>query len=225
MTRRRSPPPCSRRTRAAGCSTNANNAPAGRIEQWFPITGGAQYMEGVFDEVWAQIGSQTAFPNTCRCIESLDNGAGISWSYSLAPGASATFSHFTTFSPTGIAGPPPPPATPVGPAAQPPAATPPAFGRGGVVQAPSNRRCVSRRRFRIRVRNLPGTTVADAVIFVNRRRVRTLRGRRIGAFVDLRGLPKGTFFVRIIAITTDGRTIEGRRRYRTCVPGRSRPRL
>ena len=46
----------------------------------------------------------------------------------------------------------------------------------------------------------------------------SLKGRRIGADVDLRGLPKGTFFVRIIAITDSGRVIQGKRKYRTCAP-------
>jgi hypothetical protein len=207
--------------KAAGCSINANNAPAGRIEQWFPITAGAQYMEAGYSEIWAQIATHTPFPNTCRCAESIDNGAGISWTFTVAPGGSATYAHYTTFSPTGAAGPPP---APVGPASTPPTTTPrpPAFGPGGIVQAPSTRRCVSRRNFRIRVRNQPGATVVDAVIFVNGRRVRTLRGRRIGAYVDLRGLPKGTFTVRIVAILSDGRTIRGTRKYRTCVPGARR---
>ena len=54
---------------APGCAQNANNAPAGRIEQWFPITGGNQYLETSFSEGWAAIGSHQLFPNTCRCTE------------------------------------------------------------------------------------------------------------------------------------------------------------
>ena len=95
---------------AAGCALNANNSPAGRIEQWYPITGGASYMEDAFSAVWARIGSQQAFPNTCACTTSLDDGAGISWNFSVPPGGRATYSHYTTFSPRGVAG--PPPATP-----------------------------------------------------------------------------------------------------------------
>ena len=102
---------------AVGCSINANNSPAGRIEQWFPITGANQYMEGTYSEVWGHIATHTPFPNTTRAAENLDNGAGISWSFSLAGGASATYAHYTTFSPRGVSGPPP--------AAQPPAPTPP----------------------------------------------------------------------------------------------------
>jgi hypothetical protein len=223
---------------AAGCSINANNSPAGRIEQWFPITAGANYMEAGFSTVWGAIGAHTAFPNTCECTTLLDNGAGISWNFSVAPAGSSTFAHYTTFSPQGVAGPPPPPSS----------GTPPAFGPGGVVVAPSNRQCVSRRHFKIKVRNRPGNIVVNAEIFVNGRRVQTyyvngklrgrismlarslageiaakfnsLKGRRIGANVDLRGLPKGTVFVRIIAITDSGSVIQGKRKYHTCVPKR-----
>src|SRR5205807_5040313 len=41
----------------------------------------------------------------------VDNGAGISWSGTIQPGQSLTFSHYTTFSPAGRSGPPPPPPT------------------------------------------------------------------------------------------------------------------
>jgi hypothetical protein len=93
---------------AVGCAENANNTPAGRIEEWVPITSGANFLEDGFDEVWAAIAKQTPFPNQCvHCTDKVDNGAGISYSASIAPGQSQTFSHFTTFSPTGKAGPPP----------------------------------------------------------------------------------------------------------------------
>ena len=204
---------------AAGCAINANNSPAARIEQWFPITAGAAYMEAGFSEVWGHIATRQPFPNTCKCTESIDNGAGISWTYSLAPGARATFSHFTVFSPRGVAG-PPPPANPT-PAAPATTTRPPAiFGPGGIVSAPSNRRCISRRNFRIRIRKIRGVTIIAASVKVNGRTVRTLRGRRITAPVDLRGLPKGRYTVEIRVFTSDGRLITGKRRYRTCVPKR-----
>jgi hypothetical protein len=93
---------------AVGCAENANNTPAGRIEEWVPITSGANFLEDGFDEVWSAIAKQTPFPNQCvHCTDKVDNGAGISYSASIEPGQSQTFSHFTTFSPTGKAGPPP----------------------------------------------------------------------------------------------------------------------
>jgi hypothetical protein len=59
--------------------------------------------------------------------------------------------------------------------------------------------------------------------------VRTVTGRRLTAPIDLKGLPKGRFTVRITAVATDGRKVTGTRRYRTCTrkvraPARS-PRL
>ncbi|MGZ4694468.1 MAG: hypothetical protein ACXWA3_12665 [Acidimicrobiales bacterium] len=81
----------------------ACKAPTGdRIEQWFPITPGSSYMEDDFDTVWAKIGSQQPFANTCTCTEELDNGAGLSWTKSIAPGQSTSVQHYTTFSPLGI---------------------------------------------------------------------------------------------------------------------------
>src|SRR5215217_5308112 len=139
--------------KAVGCSINANNSPPARIEQWFPITGGNQFMEGGFSEVWQAIATRQPLPDTNRSGESIDNGAGISWSFSVAPGAAATFSHYTTFSPRGIAGPPAPPPAPVTPTPRPPSVRIPssAFGSRGLLETPSNRRCVSRRYFRIRL--------------------------------------------------------------------------
>ncbi len=120
---------------------------------------------------------------------------------------------------------------PVPPAPAPPAAIPAAqsgarrprlpaaFGARGVFSLPSNRSCVSRRHFRIRVRRQrAGVTLISAAVAVNGRRVAVRRGARLTAAVDLRGLPRGRFTVRISAITTDGRAITGARRYRTCAP-------
>ena len=85
----------------------------------------------------------------------------------------------------------------------------------GLVTLP--RACRSRRIFRIRLRH--PERIASARIYVNGRRVRTLRGNgraRIGARVDLRGLPRGRYTVRIVVRTKRGRTYVAKRRYRTC---------
>jgi hypothetical protein len=197
--------------KAAGCSANANNSPPARIEQWFPITGGNQYLEGSFgSDVWSRIGSQMPFPNTCRCTESLDNGAGLSWSFSLGPGEATTFSHFTVFSPRGVAGAP---------------QAPRVFGRGGLVQAPSNRRCVSRRKFRIRIRERRGIQIEAAIVLLNGRRIKVVKRRvfarqRHTATVNLRGLPKGTFKLKITVLTSAGDSLTGTRTYHTCTKKR-----
>jgi hypothetical protein len=73
-----------------------------RIQQWTPITPGSHYMEGQYTDVYAHVnGAQ--FPDTCACDFAFDNGAGLSWPFSVAPGQSVTFSHETYFSPRGRA--------------------------------------------------------------------------------------------------------------------------
>jgi uncharacterized repeat protein (TIGR01451 family) len=86
-------------TGAVACT--AGTAPTSRIEQWFPISAGSHYFEDGFAQVWARIGNQQAFPDTCRCAEFIDNGAGLSWSITVPAGGSVTKSHLTTFSPIG----------------------------------------------------------------------------------------------------------------------------
>jgi hypothetical protein len=92
---------------AVGCSQNANNSPPGRIEEWVPITGGNNFLEDGYSQVWSAIAKQASFPDQCvHCNDNIDNGAGISWMVTINPGQTVTLSHFTTFSPTGKAGPP-----------------------------------------------------------------------------------------------------------------------
>ena len=79
-------------------------------------------------------------------------------------------------------------------------------------------RCVSRRRFRVTMRGVSRRRVRSLRVFVNGRRVAERRGRRLKAPVDLRGLPKGTVRVRVVARLRDGSRVSDRRRYRTCVP-------
>lgn len=110
---------------------------------------------------------------------------------------------------------PSPPPSPVAPPA-PPAPVPAAVTIGDVVAFPSSRRCVSRRRFRIRLRERRGIRTHSATVAVNGKQVRVVRGKRLRAPVDLRGLPEGRFKGRIALALEDGRTIAGTRRYRTC---------
>jgi hypothetical protein len=109
-----------------------------------------------------------------------------------------------------------------------PAALPPAFGAGGVIGIPSAKKCLSRRQFRIRIRKRNGLSYQEAIVFVNHKRVGVLKGQRLTAPVDLRGLPVGQFSVQITVIATDGRIINGTRRYHTCtrrLPGHGPPRV
>ena len=102
-------------------------------------------------------------------------------------------------------------------------------GPGAVVPAgPSgragrrSRACVSRRNFSIRLVAPPGQRLRRATVFVNGRQVRVVTGRRLRSRVDLRGLPRGTFQVRILAVTTSGRRTTHVRTYHTCVARRHR---
>ena len=113
--------------------------------------------------------------------------------------------------------PAPVPVAPAGPVGS----KPPAFGPGGVIQGlPSPKKCVSRRAFRIRIRKRKGRTYISASVFVNRIRVIVRRGARLTAPVNLRGLPKGRFTVKIVVLTATGEVIEGTRKYRTCTKKR-----
>jgi hypothetical protein len=179
-------------------------------------------MEDSYSAVWAHIATRQPFPNTCQCTTLVDNGAGLSWTYSLGPGQRATYSHFTVFSPTGVAGPPGAARPPAGGSGfGPVGSTPPAFGRNGVITGlPSARRCVSRRAFTIRIRRRRGRTYASASVFLNGRQVATRTGTRVTAPINLRGLPRGRYTVRIVVVTTTGEVIRGTRRYRTCTKKR-----
>ena len=78
--------------------------------------------------------------------------------------------------------------------------------------ATATRRCTSRRAFTIRL----SARLASARVTVNGRRARVLRGRRLRARIVLRGLPRGTYRVRIVGRTRAGRTLRTTRTYRTC---------
>ena len=80
------------------------------------------------------------------------------------------------------------------------------------------RSCRSRRSFRIRLREPERGRLVVARVYVNGKRVRVVRGKRLRAPVNLRGLPKGRYRVRVVAITSTGKRITRTRRYRTCTP-------
>lgn len=70
-----------------------------RVAQWIPVTPGSHYYEASYHEVWARIGAQLPFPDTCRCNEEIDNGAGLSWDVTVPAGGAAQVTHLTAFSP------------------------------------------------------------------------------------------------------------------------------
>jgi hypothetical protein len=89
-----------------------------------------------------------------------------------------------------------------------------------LVTFPSTRKCVSRRHFGIRLRVPKGLKAVSATVLVNGKRVAVRRGARLRSTVDLRGLPKGRFTVRIVIRLRDGRIVAGTRKYHTCVAKR-----
>jgi len=84
-----------------GCSVNPNNTPPARIEGWTPLTDDNNFYEAFYGEIWHWIGTKSPFPNMCGCTTLQDNGGGISWNFNIPAGQTATYSHLTTFSPTG----------------------------------------------------------------------------------------------------------------------------
>ena len=56
---------------SVGChaSDDGGLTPGPRIERWIPITGGSSAYEAGYNAVWAAIGSQNPFPNTCLCTQ------------------------------------------------------------------------------------------------------------------------------------------------------------
>ena len=81
-------------------------------------------------------------------------------------------------------------------------------------------RCASKRNFLIR---LP-RGLKSARVTVDGKRVRTLKGKRLRARVDLRGKPKKVVVVRVRGRSKrTGGVVTQVRRYRTCTPGTRRP--
>ena len=195
-----------------GCSANANNSPPNRIEEWVPISGGNNFTQDTFSAVWSQIGAQAPFNNACtHCADNVDNGAGISWSLSLAPGAQETRSHFTTFSPTGVAGPPPNPTPPE------PAVTGPRGNPLGL--PPAGRGCIDRRKFSFKLHHAPGRKVVEVDVFINNKFVRVVTGSNIRKMTLLkrgRKLPIGRFKVRLVATQDSGSQLISQRKYIGC---------
>jgi ABC-2 type transport system ATP-binding protein len=79
------------------------------------------------------------------------------------------------------------------------------------------RRCTSRRRFVIHLRRPRHGRLVSARVTVAGQRVKvTRRHGRLRAVVNLRGKPKRTVRVRIVARTAGGRIVRETRRYKTC---------
>lgn len=123
---------------------------------------------------------------------------------------------------------PVPPAAPPAPAPAAAAAKPKALTAAQLIAFASNRTCISRRALAIRLKRPDGVTLVSATVFVNGKRVTVVKGKRLRAPVNLKGLPKGRYTVKITVVTAAGQKITGTRKYRTCakkVKRRSRSRV
>ncbi|HEX8122590.1 MAG TPA: hypothetical protein VF549_15125 [Solirubrobacteraceae bacterium] len=95
-------------------------------------------------------------------------------------------------------------------------ATPPKLD--DIVSLPKETKgCASRRKFPIRLKEPPGDALLSAKVTLNGKSLKVVKSAgRLRSSVDLRGLPKGRYALKIVAKTARGRTIQGTRRYRTC---------
>ncbi len=89
---------------------------------------------------------------------------------------------------------------------------------------PPKKVCTSRRQFRIRVKKLKGRykgkriKAVRATVYVNGKKATTRKGSRITAVVTLKGLKKGTYTVKINVRYSNKKTLQYKRKFRTCVP-------
>jgi uncharacterized delta-60 repeat protein len=81
--------------------------------------------------------------------------------------------------------------------------------------------CASKRAFKIRLRIPKGDRPTKAIVKVNGKQVKVVKGSRLRSQIDLRGLPKGTVKVSITVTLAGGKTsLRGQRTYHTCIPKR-----
>ncbi|HST54673.1 MAG TPA: hypothetical protein VLJ42_02110 [Solirubrobacteraceae bacterium] len=93
------------------------------------------------------------------------------------------------------------------------------FGRS--VLLPSARKCLSRRAFKINLRNPTNDPLKLVVVTIKGHRIGIARtARAITAGISLKNLPRGTYTVKITATTVLGHHLIGSRTYHTCVAKR-----
>jgi hypothetical protein len=160
-----------------------------------------QAIDGAAGATYGATAADVGHSITCRVTGSNVSGGAPATSNAVTPQAAP------------VATPPPttpPPTTP--PVTKPPIETvaPQAVG------LPSAKVCVSGRHFTIHLRKVRGEKVVSARVFVKGKAVRTIKGKQLTAAIDLRGLPRGKFVVRIVVTTVSGKRFAGKRTYHTC---------
>lgn len=86
------------------------------------------------------------------------------------------------------------------------------------IKAAAPKACTSKREFTIHIQNAKQLGLVSAVVKIDGKNAKTLRGKRLSTAINLVGLPQGTFTVEIVGRRRDGRTVKGERVYHTCVP-------
>lgn len=137
---------------AVACASEATGGD--RLIEWRPLTPGSKHAEGDFRDVWAHIGANASFADTCDCGQVRDAAAGLSWTWTLAPGESRSFRHETHFRRT-VAPVEPAPTAPTSTSAAP--ATPPPPGPPPVANFRFDASHVSCEDSRIRFQASPNT--------------------------------------------------------------------
>jgi hypothetical protein len=99
-----------------------------------------------------------------------------------------------------------------------PAKATPASGVLAFKAAAAPKVCTSERDITIHIQNVHQLGLVSAVVKIDGKDAKTLRGKHLSTAINLVGLPKGTFTVEIVARRRDGRIVKGERVYHTCVP-------
>lgn len=102
----------------------------------------------------------------------------------------------------------------------PPATPPKSITTIATLPKQGKKKCLSKRSFRIRLKEPKGDALDSAKVYVRGKLAKTIKRDRITAPVNLTGLPKGRYTIKITAKTVLGRTISGTRKYRTCTKKR-----
>ncbi len=89
---------------------------------------------------------------------------------------------------------------------------------------PSTKLCVSKRHFIVHPRAPRHVKLVHVQVLINGKLVSSGSLSHRHTFVDLRGLPKGTFKVSLITLSSTGQTYEDSRTFHTCVPGHHKKR-
>ncbi len=84
---------------------------------------------------------------------------------------------------------------------------------------PSSRKCVSKRHFIVHPRAPRHVKLVHVEVRINGKLVKSGSLSKRHTSVDLRGLPKGTFHVELITLSSTGQLFGDGRTFHTCVPG------